>query len=102
MSNFQNSNGPYSLDKKTYSHRGKTVATILHSNKFDTLLANIQTAYKYDVAYIPAGLKQRPDLIANDYYGSPANWWLILFVNNIKDPFEELPDLKRIILPRVK
>jgi len=102
MSNFQNSKGPYGLDKKTYRHRGKTVTTILHSNKFDTIITNIQKAYKYDVAYLPAGLKQRPDLIANDYYGNPSNWWLILFVNNIKDPFEELQEMKRIILPKVK
>jgi hypothetical protein len=98
----QGNKGPYSFGKKVYNHRGHTVTSIVNSPEFDNLIQNIQTAYKYDVAYLSAGLKQRPDLIATEYYGSPANWWLLLFVNNIKDPFEELPELKRLIFPKIK
>jgi len=42
------------------------------------------------VGVIPPGYEHRADLIADLFYGSAAMDWLILWVNNIADPFQQL------------
>lgn len=32
----------------------------------------------------------RPDLISYKFYGTPAFYWVILWINGIADPFEQL------------
>ena len=32
----------------------------------------------------------RPDLISYRYYGTPAYYWVILWINGVHDPFETL------------
>jgi len=56
----------------------------------------IQLSPKYDT---------QPDLLAHDFYGSSTYEWLILYYNNISDPWTEfktgttirLPNLNRIV-----
>ena len=38
----------------------------------------------------PAGVP-RLDLLANDFYGTPALWWVLSSVNNILDPLVSVP-----------
>jgi hypothetical protein len=94
--------GPYSLDRVVYTHKGRKITSIVNSPAYEDIIAKIDTVFDYEVGYIPAGLKNRPDLIANEYYGDPRNWWLIMFVNNISDPFESLGANQRILLPKNK
>jgi len=37
---------------------------------------------------LSAGDVGRPDLISYQFYGTPAFYWIILWINNIADPFE--------------
>jgi len=41
-----------------------------------------------DVMIITKGFEYRPDLVSQDYYGFPDNWWQILEVNKIYDIFD--------------
>lgn len=40
--------------------------------------------------YLEAGDVARPDLLAYRFYGDPAYYWIILWVNEIMDPFEQM------------
>jgi hypothetical protein len=93
--------GPYSLDEVTVQHRNVVTNTIVNSFKFDSILENIEESYDYDVGYVPAGYAHRPDLISNVFYGSAKNWWLLMLVNNITDPFEGFNEGDRILIPKI-
>ena len=94
--------GPYSVDFSSVKHRGAEVTTILNTEEFDSILENLETAYEYEVGFIPAGFEHRPDLISNVFYGSPSNWWLLMLVNGISDPFEGFNVRDRILIPKIK
>jgi len=102
MSSKKVNQGPYNIDKVIYNHKGKVTTSILNSPVFEKMIEDLDVSYKYDVGYIPFGLKNSPDLIANEYYGSPGNWWFIMFVNNINDPFESLQPNQKLLLPKIK
>lgn len=67
-------------------HKGKTIVTTVGSLVGDTQLSNSSLGENY----IPAGYEHRPDLISNLFFGSPENWWVIMGMNGIFDPFESL------------
>lgn len=47
------------------------------------------TPHSTDVIYIlEAGDVARPDMISYKFYQTPTLYWVILWVNNILDPFE--------------
>ncbi len=94
--------GPYSLDEVRVQHKNITTNTIVNSKKFDSLLADIDTAFEYEVGYIPAGYEHRPDLISNLFYGSPKNWWLLMLVNGVEDPFEGFNIGDVILIPKIQ
>jgi len=93
--------GPYEVDVVEVSHRNAIVTTIVNSPVFDAYISNIgKNSNNYEVGYIPAGYAHRPDLISNVYYGSVKNWWLLMLVNDITDPFESFKLHERIIVPK--
>tara|TARA_R110000824_G_C15103662_1_gene666492 strand:+ start:832 stop:1140 length:309 start_codon:yes stop_codon:yes gene_type:complete len=102
MASLGERRGPYSLDVVKVRHRGVTVTTIVNSPVFDSIIKNMKSAYDYEVGFIPEQVKHRPDLISNDFYGSPKNWWLLMLVNNITDPFEGFKTKERIVIPKVR
>ena len=92
--------GPYELDYKLVSHRGAKVTTILNTPYFDNMSLTMTNTFAYDVGFIPEGYELRPDLISNLFYGTPKNWWLLMFVNGITDPFEGFKVNQRILIPK--
>ena len=94
--------GPYALDEVKVAHRSITTNTIVNAEKFDTLLGDLENAYEYEVGYVPAGYEHRPDLISNVFYGTPKNWWLLMLVNSIDDPFEGFNESDRILIPKIR
>ena len=94
--------GPYSVDELRVRHREIVSNTIVNSEKFESILANLDTAYEYEIGYVPAGYEHRPDLISNVFYGSPKNWWLLMLVNNISDPFEGFNQNDAILIPKIR
>ena len=48
---------------------------------------------------VPMAGVARLDLIANEFYGTPALWWVIASVNNILDPMVGVPQGTSIRVP---
>lgn len=101
MTSLGTNRGPYSIDSMIVSHKDAVITTIVNSIPFDNIIKNIETNYEYEVGYIPEGYEHRPDLISNLFYGSPSNWWLLMLVNNISDPFEGFYVNQRILIPKL-
>jgi hypothetical protein len=99
MNKEKNKLGPYSYDSQLVSHRNTKVKTIINSPKFESLLESVNTAYEYEVGFVPVGYEHRPDLISNVFYGTASNWWLLMLVNGISDPFEGFFVNQRILIP---
>jgi hypothetical protein len=53
-----------------------------------------------DILVITKGVEYRPDLVSQDYYGFPDNWWRILEANNMKDIYDFKAGVT-IILPEI-
>ena len=102
MASLGNNRGPYSVDYTKQYFKNTTINTIVNTPIFDSMAENIKEAFEYDVGYIPAGYEHRPDLIANLFYGSPQNWWLLMFVNGITDPFQSFTVNQRILIPKIQ
>jgi len=102
MASLGKNTGPYALDSKEVRHRGVLTTTIVNTPKFDSMIINLDRAYDYEVGYVPAGYEHRPDLISNVFYGSPKNWWLLMLVNGISDPFEGFTQNQRILIPKLR
>ncbi len=53
--------------------------------------------------YIRTGVNdiQRPDLLSYKSYFSVKFWWLILLVNNVKNPLEDIEEGVKYVLPNV-
>lgn len=74
----------YQLNKRTASQE---VTDITRRFTLDSFLRNSQIVY--DEYYIQDG--ETPDTVAWDYYRDPTMDWLILLVNQIKDPYYDWP-----------
>lgn len=102
MASLGKNRGQFSLDYTTLTRDNKTTTTILNSDLFDGILQNLDTSYEYEVAFVPPGYEHRPDLISNVFYGTPRNWWLLMLVNGISDPFEDFNVGQRILIPKIQ
>ena len=100
MASLGENRGPYELDYNSVKHRNVFVTTILNTPTFDSILKNDD--YEYEIGFIPAGVQNRPDLISDVFYGTPKNWWLLMLVNNITDPFEGFNIGDKIKIPILK
>lgn len=82
----------------TLYHKGKKVPTsvgsIIYENSIISL-AGIPSVEKF----IPAGYDHRPDLISNLFFDGPSSWWVVMELNGLSDPFENLKLNERIVLP---
>ena len=101
MASLGSKRGPYALDAVTVKHRGAKITTIVNSPLFDEYIMDMDSIYEYQVGYIPKGYEHRPDLISNLFYGTPKNWWLLMLVNEITDPFEGFKVNQRILIPKI-
>lgn len=69
--------------------KDKEVVTSMNSANFSASLARLRSQ-SGSVGVIPPGYEHRADKIADLFYGSPTLDWVVLWVNNISDPFEQL------------
>lgn len=100
MASLGNNRGPYTKDFLGVRHRKTLTTTIVNTKSFDSILDNLETAYDYEVGFVPPGFEHRPDLISNVFYGTPDKFWLLMLVNNISDPFEGFNVNDRILIPK--
>jgi len=69
--------------------KNKPTVSSLNSGDFETALAQLDSV-SARIGVIPPSYEHRADKIAELFYGSPALDWLVLWSNNISDPFEQL------------
>ena len=93
--------GPYNIGFVGVPHRDIITTTVVNSQAFDSFITSLDTTYEYETGYVPAGYEHRPDLISNVFYGTPKNWWLLMLVNNISDPFEGFYLNQKILIPKL-
>jgi hypothetical protein len=91
----------YDLGLVTMNHRGVKSTTSVGHPTIDILVKYTNDIYDYEVGYVPNGFQNRPDLISDLFYGSPGNWWLLMLVNNINDPFEGFNVGDKILIPKL-
>ena len=80
------------------THRGKTINPISRNDIFSEV--NSMLSSEMMEVTIPPGYAHRPDLISNEVFKTVTKDWLLLMVNNIKDPFQELNAGDSIIIPK--
>mgnify|MGYP003647668670 FL=1 len=71
------------------THKNKEVATSIKSLEFEKAIAKLNSLPSR-VGNIPPGFEHRADRIADLFYGSPTMDWIVLWTNNISDPFQQL------------
>lgn len=81
-------------------HKDKQVVTSLNSGEFQDFLQTLET-YDFDVGVVPPGFEHRADLISNLFYGTPTLDWVILWFNNVSDPFQDLNIGDTIKIPKL-
>ena len=69
--------------------KDKKVISAINSDAFAVNLARLNFL-PASVGIIPPSYEHRADKIAELFYGSPTLDWLVLWTNNISDPFEQL------------
>ncbi len=88
------------FDKKVTQHRGKPVDSTSFTRPFQEYVKQLETMPK-KLAIVPAGFEGRPDLIANDAYGTPDLWWVINLANGVFDELVDLPAGRQIVIPQL-
>ena len=89
----------YSLGVNTVTHKGKTLV-VGNPNATYGYLNQLQSA-NIEIGYIPAGYQHRPDLISHHFYDTVTRDWLIMYFNNITDPFQQLNVGDKLLIPRI-
>ena len=89
----------YSIGSQTVTHKGKTIQ-ISNSNDLYNYL-NLIESLQFDIITVVPGYEHRPDRISELFYGTVTKDWLIVMINNIKDPFQQLNVGDKLILPRL-
>ncbi len=86
----------YSVGSEIVTHKGKKL-TVGRSASISSLLDSLLPGCR--LGTIPAGYEHRPDLISNLFYGTVTNDWILVMINNIKDPFQQLNVGDSILIP---
>ena len=89
----------YSVGGITQKHRGKNITTSVGSTLFDQYTKDIINLATVREGLVPTGYENRPDLIADLFYNSSTEWWKVMLLNNIPDPFEGFNLYDKILLP---
>ena len=90
--------GPYEIGREIIVHKQKRIDTTLHNKNYDKFLESLFRK-PYKIIKVGPGVAHRPDLISNEFYGTPLLFWAILAANDLTDPFEGLNagDLIKVI-----
>jgi hypothetical protein len=70
-------------------HKNKKVVSSLNSTDFIKFINSLDDS-SFKVGTIPPGFEHRADRISDLFYDTPELDWLICWVNNVSDPFQQL------------
>ena len=80
------------------THKGKTILTSVGSTIYENSTSNADNSM-FRAGFVPAGYDHRPDLISNLFFGNSDNWWTVMEINGLSDPFESLNIQDEVRLP---
>mgnify|MGYP003114465479 CR=1 FL=1 len=86
MSRYNNHLSQGSIER---NFKGRPVTSTLNSENLSQSLSMLDNQ-SGGIGIIPPGYEHRPDKIADLFYGSPTLDWVVLWTNDISDPFEQL------------
>ena len=69
--------------------KGVSVKTSL-GTAMDDFIVNLEDRVTVKNGVIPTQHNHRPDLTSNTFFQTPRYWWLIMQLNGVNDPFENL------------
>jgi len=73
----------------TQIFKNKKAVSCINSEAFQSKMYSFDVRPSF-IGSIPPGYEHRADKIAELFYGSPSLDWLVLWTNDISDPFEQL------------
>jgi hypothetical protein len=82
----------------TQTDNDGTVLTDPVTFKFN-LFADFMRDKRAKVVTITSANEGSPELISYQHYGTHEFWWVIMFINRIQDPINELTPGTRIAIP---
>lgn len=88
------------IELPLHSAFAKTPVYEVNGNVVFGLMEPVVVPHGSDILYtVPSVAEFRLDLLAAQFYGSPALWWVIASVNNLLDPLVGVPPGTRIRIP---
>lgn len=90
----------HSIACNKVTHRGVVLSDVVTSQEFQDYILSLDSI-PYQTGSIPPGYENRPDLISNLFYYTPKMDWLILWFNNLDDPFQNLNISEKILIPKL-
>jgi len=70
-------------------HKNKKTVSSLNSLEFKEFIRTLDES-SFRVGTIPPGFEHRADKISNLFYETPHLDWLVCWINNVSDPFQQL------------
>lgn len=83
----------------TYSQYKNTPTTDFYLDQWESISFDETENDEYII--LPSRLENRPDLLANEYYGTPRLWWVVMVANKdtVVDPLRDLKAGTEIRIP---
>jgi hypothetical protein len=83
-------------------HRGKPFKDLVNSKTWKRFIIDNLTSFTYKIAFVPAEMENRADLISQAAYGTDRLWWVICSANGVIDPMTELVAGKELKIPIIQ
>lgn len=88
----------YSMGYTDYIHRGYKVRSSVGNSEADKFIEDYNTENQ-DSGFVPPDYANRPDRMAEVFYGGPDYFWLVCLSSNKFDVFEDFDVGSRVGLP---
>ena len=88
------------MDRTSFFQQ-ETINGVNELDHLNTYIGLFTMTYKPLYYRVSEADLMRPDMISYKVYGTVKYWWLIMSVNTIFDPFNDLTVGQRLVLPNV-
>ena len=88
----------YSIGYTDYNHRGVKIRSIVGNTQADDFVTNLDTT-NLEQGFIPPDYENRPERIAEVFYGDPRYYWYVCLTSGKFDVFKDFKTGNRVVLP---